>query len=101
VGEVPDAPFKKSWHELALKTMLRKATEEGLDAISWDTGEVQANRYDLSKQISKITAATRTNAITGLASYSVTVHPLDASPITFGVQRNGEIDNVDSDQFGR
>lgn len=51
---VPDAPFKKTWHELALKKILRMAAEEGYDAIAWTTGAQQADRYDLSKQISRI-----------------------------------------------
>ena len=52
---VPDAPFKKTWHELALKRILRMAAEEGYSAIAWTTGEQQADRYDLSKHIEKIT----------------------------------------------
>lgn len=51
---VPDAPFKKNWDELALKRMIRHASENGYDAISWTPGEAQAARYDLSKQIKKI-----------------------------------------------
>ena len=31
---VPDAPFKKSWHMLALKQILRKAAEDGFDEVS-------------------------------------------------------------------
>lgn len=51
---VPDAPFKKTWHELALKRMLRYAAENGYDKLAWTTGEQQAERYDLSKQINEI-----------------------------------------------
>ncbi len=51
---VPDAPFKKSWHELAFKYLLNKAVEAGADHLAWTTGEQQAARYDLSKQISSI-----------------------------------------------
>jgi hypothetical protein len=51
---VPSAPFKKSWHELALKRMLRYAAEKGYDKIAWTTGEQQADRYDLSKQVDDI-----------------------------------------------
>lgn len=54
-GGVPDAPFKKTWHELALKRMLRYAAENGYDKVAWTTGEQQAERYDLSKQVDKIT----------------------------------------------
>ena len=50
----PAAPFSKNWHELAFKSMLRKAAEEGYDKLGWTTGDMQADRYDLSKQISKV-----------------------------------------------
>jgi hypothetical protein len=53
--QVPDAPFKSSWHELAIKRLLRYAAEHGYDRLSWDTGETQAARYDLSKQIKELT----------------------------------------------
>lgn len=51
---VPDAPFKKTWHELALKRMIREAAEKGYDRLSWTPGEAQAARYDLSKQIDRL-----------------------------------------------
>ncbi len=54
-GTVPDAPFKTSWHELAFKRMLRYAAENGYDTLTWTTGEQQAERYDLSKQIDALT----------------------------------------------
>ena len=34
-GRVPDAPFEKNWHELAMKRMLRYAAENGYDKIAW------------------------------------------------------------------
>lgn len=51
---VPDAPFKKSWPELAMKRAIRMAVEEGKDRVSWTPGEAQAARYDLSKSVDKI-----------------------------------------------
>ncbi len=51
---VPDAPFRKTWHEFALKRIIRMAAEGGYDRVAWTTGEQQAERYDLSKQISRI-----------------------------------------------
>jgi hypothetical protein len=53
-SNIPDAPFKKNWDELALKRMLHKAADEGYEGISWTPGEAQAARYDLSKQVDKI-----------------------------------------------
>lgn len=52
--KVPDAPFKKSWHDLALKRMVRYAADNGFDEVAWTTGAQQADRYDLSKQVSRI-----------------------------------------------
>lgn len=43
---VADAPFKKTWHELASKRILRMAVEEGYDALAWTTGEQQVERYE-------------------------------------------------------
>lgn len=53
-GTTPDAPFKKSWHEFVFKQLLRKAAESGKEWLAWTTGEQQAARYDLSKQISRV-----------------------------------------------
>jgi hypothetical protein len=52
---VPDAPFKTTWPALAMKRMIRLAAERGMDKIGWTTGEQQAERYDLSKQIQRVT----------------------------------------------
>lgn len=41
----PDAPFKKTWHELALKRMIRWAAEHGYHGITWTPGSEQAKRY--------------------------------------------------------
>lgn len=43
---VADAPFKKTWHELAAKRILRMAVEEGYDALAWTTGQQQVERYE-------------------------------------------------------
>jgi hypothetical protein len=51
---IPDAPFKKSWHEFVFKNLLRDAVEQGKDWLGWTTGDQQAARYDLSKQIAKV-----------------------------------------------
>ncbi len=51
---VPDAPFEKNWHELAMKRMLRLAAEEGFDKVAWTTGEQQAERYNMRKQVGSI-----------------------------------------------
>jgi len=55
-NSVPDAPFKSTWADLALKRAISKAAREGYDSISWTPGEQQAARYDLSKQVQSIQA---------------------------------------------
>jgi hypothetical protein len=53
-GGVPDAPLKKTWPEASLRRVMRMAAEEGYDSVAWTPGRVQAERYDLSSQISEI-----------------------------------------------
>ena len=53
-SNIPDAPFKKNWHELAMKRLLNYAADQGYDSIAITPGAEQASRYDLSKQISKV-----------------------------------------------
>ena len=54
LGAVPNAPFKTTWHELSLKRAIQEASEKGYDQIAFTTGKTQAERYDLSKRIGKI-----------------------------------------------
>ena len=42
----PDAPFKKTWPDFALKRLIGHAVGEGFDGIAWTTGEQQARRYE-------------------------------------------------------
>jgi hypothetical protein len=49
---IPDAPFKDTWYQLALKRAIQHAAENGYDRIGLTTGSQQAARFDLSKQIS-------------------------------------------------
>ena len=53
-AKVPDAPFKTTWPELAMKRIIREAAEKGYDKVAWTPGSVQAERYDLSKHVKKI-----------------------------------------------
>jgi len=53
----PQAPFvmdTNQWTSLALKRMVRWATDNDFDQIAWTTGKQQAKRYDLSKQVDAI-----------------------------------------------
>lgn len=53
-GVVPDAPFKKNWHELAMKRLMNYAADNGYDSIAITPGAEQAKRYDLSKQVDEL-----------------------------------------------
>jgi hypothetical protein len=51
---VPDAPFKDTWHQLALKRALKEAVDKGYDRIGLTTGKQQAERFNLSKSINDL-----------------------------------------------
>lgn len=53
-SEIPDAPFKDTWYQLALKRAIQHAAENGYDRIGLTTGSQQAARFDLSKQLSRV-----------------------------------------------
>ncbi len=53
-GRVPDAPFRKTWHEFVMKRLIRMAAEGGYDKLTWSTGEQNADHYDLAKQVDEI-----------------------------------------------
>jgi hypothetical protein len=56
-GGVSAAPYVTStqnWTDLSIKKSLDQAIDSGADYFTFTPGEVQAARYDLSKQISKV-----------------------------------------------
>lgn len=56
---VPTAPFvtdTKDWTRLAVRNAIEDAVNQGHGNVAWTTGAQQAERYDLSKQVSKIDA---------------------------------------------
>ena len=61
---VPDAPFKKNWHELAMKRLLNYASENGYDKIAITPGAEQAKRYDLAKHINDLQYDPQTKTLT-------------------------------------
>lgn len=96
ISRVPDAPFRDSWDALAMKRMLRFAAEEGYDKIAWTSGQMQSDRYDLTKVLDdfyykpngdgtyKVSAALNQRR-TGYTDYS------DLNYDTLTVDRIGEI----------
>jgi hypothetical protein len=53
---VPDAPFKTTWPELALKRMIRYAADNGYDQIAWTTGaqQVEINTNEVRARVDVI-----------------------------------------------
>jgi len=51
---IQDAPFRKDWSLQLFKRALRDAVESGKSWIGWTTGDTQAERYDLSKQVDSV-----------------------------------------------
>ena len=48
------ALFQKNWREIAFKWALRTAADNGFDSVGYTTGEQQAARYSLEKQLSSL-----------------------------------------------
>jgi hypothetical protein len=51
---VPDAPFKDTWHQLALKRALKYAADNGYERVGLTTGKQQSQRYNMSTQVDHI-----------------------------------------------
>ena len=56
ISNVPDAPYKATdkWQNLAFQRTVKEAVDQGHDRIAWTPGDVQADRYDLSKQVDRV-----------------------------------------------
>ena len=55
ISKIPDAPYKKNWYELGFKRAFAEAIKDpSIERLTWTTGEVQAERYDLSKHLSEV-----------------------------------------------
>lgn len=61
-GGVPDAPFKDTWHQVALKRALKYAAENGYERVGLTTGKQQIERYSdqLRQNVSQIEFQTGT-----------------------------------------
>jgi len=78
---VPDAPFKDTWYQLALKRAIQHAAENGYDRIGLTTGSQQAARYDLSKQLSEVSYNPEFKRIAGFdKSGNPVVYQADVEP---------------------
>jgi hypothetical protein len=52
--QVPNAPFKKNWEEMALKRLIHHAAEKGYHGIVVTPGAEQADRYNLANHIDSL-----------------------------------------------
>ena len=59
----PDAPFKDTWHELAVKEIFDIAAKEGYDKVAFSPGIEQVKRYsnEMRKAIDEIRVAPKPN----------------------------------------
>ena len=87
-GKAPENKDVENWQELTLRRVLREAVDKGYDRISWTTGQQQADRYDLSKQVKKITWAKKEDG-----RYYVAAHPIDRIEPISKMLKPEEIDN--------
>lgn len=52
--QVPDAPLKTTWREMAFKRMLRYAADNGYDRIGWTPGKIQSERYNRAFNVDEL-----------------------------------------------
>jgi hypothetical protein len=80
---VPNAPFKKNWHELAMKRLLNYASENGYDGIAITPGVEQADRYNLANHIDSLNFSKNSNGtvdINGIKDRSTVVDKTMQTP---------------------
>jgi hypothetical protein len=53
-GNLPQAPFAKTWPQMSMKRMIRYAAENGYDRVAWATGKQNADVYGLAKSYSAL-----------------------------------------------
>jgi len=84
-SRVPDAPFKGTWHQLALKRALKYAADNGYDRVGLTTGSQQAERYNLAKQVDEITVP----MVNEDGTRSVRIDPIEGTSIKLMVDKDG------------
>ena len=50
----PKPPLQGTWHQFALKALVRHAAENGFDEVAWVTGKETQARYDLSRKVDEL-----------------------------------------------
>ncbi len=90
-GLVPAAPFRgAAWPRLAMKRILSYAAEHGYDGVAWTTGAMQAERYNLSKQVRQI------KWDTGLVAKNITIETADGRYIQMASSKEGKVVHADN-----
>lgn len=92
----PNAPFKNTWHELALKRMVRWAADNGIKRIALSTGDIQNKRYNLANWVDTITWGETGAPGTGDLK-RVTIYMPD--PEDFWVNQDGIVQSASLDGF--
>jgi hypothetical protein len=84
---VPDAPFKDTWYQLALKRLTKYAADNGYERIGLTTGRQQAERFDLSKQVDEIVVPT----VYENGTRFVRIEPTEGSSFKLEVSPSGTV----------
>jgi hypothetical protein len=85
--KVPDAPFKKNWHELALKRAIAEAAENGYDRLSWTAGgDHPTNPKNLGQTGEQADAADR-----GMRGFYDSILPKSVEKLTGQKVQKGEL----------
>lgn len=85
---VPDAPFKKTWHEMALKRIIKYAVDNDFEAVAITPGQIQADRYNLSKRIEKVSVKMNADGTINLQATALNS--------TDGVNKNIKIEELEN-----
>jgi hypothetical protein len=95
LGGVADAPFRTTWPLQLFKRQLRDAVEGGFDSVSWDTGDTQNDRFDLSKSVDKISVP-----MVNAESRSVRIDEKGGSSFKLMVRNDGTVEGqMSASQF--
>ncbi|MCP4493229.1 MAG: ParB N-terminal domain-containing protein [Gammaproteobacteria bacterium] len=83
--------LKGNLYNIGTKRVLAYAKEHGFDGISWTTGTMQADRYDVAEKVKNVTWAKRNDG-----TYDLTVNAIDGSipSSMFDRQTEDELVNI-------
>jgi len=84
---VPDAPFKDTWYQLALKRALKYAADNGYERVGLTTGKQQADRYKMSNEVNSL--AWRDAG--GGVKRSISLELVNGDNMTLSVNNEGKV----------